>query len=227
MWKVSILSLFPEIFPGQLNLSVIGSALEKGIWGIDSYNIRDYALDKHKTVDDAVYGGGNGMLLKPDVLAYAIDACFVPNKLPIICLSPCGRVFNQKIAHELITLPGVNIICGRFEGIDERIFIEYKIDRISLGDFVLSSGDVAVVPVLDACIRLLPGVIRDDALREESFGSDPDYRNLLEYPQYTRPSVWRGNKVPDILLSGNHEKIRKWRLEQAINKTEIIRPDLI
>lgn len=228
MWKISILSLFPEIFPGPLGLSVIGQALKKNIWQLEVTQIRDFALDKHKTVDDAAFGGGAGMVMRVDVLGRAIEEKFLPNGNPIIYFSPRGRKFNQKIAKELTEYDGINIICGRFEGVDERLFLEYKIQEISLGDFVLSSGDAAAIPILDSCVRLLPGVLDEkEALTEESFGMCEEYENLLEYPHYTRPSEWRGYKVPEVLISGHHGKVKKWRLEQARLKTKAVRPDLL
>lgn len=228
MWQVKILTLFPEIYPGQLGLSVVGNALKNDLWSLEAVNIRDYATDKHKTVDDSPYGGGAGMVMRPDVLAAAIEAEFVPNGNPIYYLSPRGKVFKQQVAVEMAAQKGVNILCGRFEGIDERIFIEYSITELSLGDFVLSSGDMAAYPILDACVRLIPGVLDDnEALQEESFGLDPKYQNLLEYPHYTKPAVWRNHEVPDVLRSGNHAEINKWRLQKAIEKTTVVRPDLI
>ena len=228
MWSVNILSLFPEIFPGPLGLSVTGNALKAGLWKLNAYQIRDFAQDKHKTVDDYAYGGGSGMVMKANVLASAIDHHFIPNGLPIYYLSPRGRVFNQDVAREITNQKGVNILCGRFEGIDERLFLEYKIHELSLGDFVLSSGDVAAIPIIDACVRLLSGVLEEgDALAEESFGNNDAYRYLLEYPHYTRPVEWRGHRVPDVLVSGHHENINAWRLEQAKLKTKIVRPDLL
>ena len=228
MWRVNLLTLFPEIFPGPLGLSIAGNALRNNIWNLNVAQIKDYAPDKHQTVDDTPYGGGGGMVMRADVLGSAIEAQFLPNNYPIIYLSPRGKVFNQQMATELISTPGINILCGRFEGVDERLFIEYKIREISLGDFVLSSGDVAAIPILDACIRLLPGVLdEEDALQEESFGKSREYENLLEYPHYTRPQEWRGHQVPEILLSGHHAKIKMWRLEQAKLKTKVVRPDLL
>lgn len=228
MWQVNLLTLFPEIFPGSLGLSIAGNALKDGIWDLKVAQIRDYAPDKHQTVDDTPYGGGGGMVMRPDVLSSAIDTNFVPNGNPIIYLSPRGKVFNQTLANELVSYPGINILCGRFEGVDERLFLEYKIQEISLGDFVLSSGDAAAIPILDACIRLLPNVLDEEvALQEESFGNSEEYKNLLEYPHYTRPQEWRGHQVPEVLLSGHHAKIKMWRLEQAKLKTKIVRPDLL
>ncbi len=228
MWQVNLLTLFPEIFPGPLGLSIAGKALNDGIWGLHVAQIRDYATDKHQTVDDVPYGGGGGMVMRADILSAAIEENFLANGNPVIYLSPRGHMFNQQLANELVSYPGINILCGRFEGSDERLFLEYKIREISLGDFVLSSGDTAAIPMLDACIRLLPGVLDEDvALQEESFGNSGEYKNLLEYPHYTRPQTWRGHQVPEVLLSGHHAKVKMWRLEQAKLKTKIVRPDLL
>ncbi len=225
-WLVNLLTLFPEIFPGPLSLSITGNAMKDGIWDLKAHQIRNYAFDKYGTVDDPPYGGGNGMVMRADVLGNAIDNCF-DKKAPIYYFSPRGQVFNQNMAREIIKNPKINLLCGRFEGVDERLFLEYKITQISIGDYVLSSGDVAAIPFLDACIRLLPGVLDDgDALKEESFGDDEKYRNLLEYPHYTRPPEWRGHKVPEILTSGHHAEIDKWRLQKAKDITQIARPDL-
>ncbi len=225
-WHVNILSLFPEIFPGPLSLSITGNALKKGLWSLDSKQIRDYAFDKYGTVDDPPYGGGNGMVMRADVIGNAIDNCF-DLTAPIYYLSPRGKVFDQSVAREVIKNPTINLLCGRFEGVDERLFLEYKITQISIGDFVLSSGDIAAFPFLDACIRLLPDVLEDGAaLQEESFGEDARYNNLLEYPHYTRPAEWRGHTVPEILTSGHHAQINKWRLTEAEKLTKIARPDL-
>ena len=228
MWQIKILTLFPELYPGPLDLSVIGNALNKH-WKLEAKNIRDYATNKHQSVDEIVYGGGSGMLIRADVLGSAIEDFFIPNGNPIIYLSPRGSVFNKKIAKELINNPqnGINIICGRFEGIDERVLSEYDITEISMGDYVLSSGDIAAFSMIDACVRMLPGVLKQpDALQEESFGDDETYQHLLEYPHYTRPYEWKGHKVPDVLLSGNHKEIKDWRLKEAEEKTKVIRTDL-
>ena len=227
MWQVNILSLFPEIFPGPLSLSITGIALRENKWSLNSYNIRDFATDKHKTVDDSSYGGGAGMVMKPDVLAAAIERCF-DLSMPIIYLSPRGKLFNQPTARALSMKKGINLICGRFEGVDERIFLEYSIMELSIGDYVLSSGDVAAIPFIDACVRNLPGVLdENNALLEESFGLDEKYGNLLEYPHYTKPAIWHGHAVPDVLLSGNHKLIDTWRLDQAVEKTRNVRPELL
>ncbi len=226
MWNVNILTLFPELFPGPLGFSVIGNALQKNIWSLNAHNIRDYASDKHATVDDTCYGGGAGMVLKPDVLSNAIDSTF-SNGNQIIYLSPRGKKFTQKIAHEFANTKGINILSGRFEGVDERIFLEYDIMEISIGDYVLSSGDVAAYVLLDACIRLLDGVFADpNTVAEDSFGIGSGYESLLEYPQYTKPASWRGHDVPNVLLEGNHKLIEAWRLSMAVEKTKLVRPDL-
>jgi tRNA (guanine37-N1)-methyltransferase len=227
MWSVNILTLFPELFPGPLGYSITGQGLKKSIWEINAHNIRDYAHDKHKTVDEPPYGGGGGMVLKADVLGNAIDNVFLNNKYDIIYLSPRGKLFNQELAEYFIQKPGLNIICGRFEGIDERLINEYRILEVSIGDFVLSSGDIAAYSFLDCCIRLLPGVLgNDESLGEESFGRSLQYQGLLEYPHFTRPQCWKGVMVPEILVSGDHELIKAWRLDQAKLKTKVARADL-
>jgi len=229
-----IFTIFPEIFPGCLDFSVTGIALQKKLWQIEAINIRDYALDKHKTVDDIIYGGGSGLLLKPDVIANALESNLnflkqdKVNKR-IIYLSPRGRLFNQKIAQDLAKLDEIAILCGRYEGIDQRILDEFCIEEISIGDYILSGGEVAALSFIDAIVRNIDGVLGDDNSRhEESFGSNEnkEFQKLLEYDQYTRPVDWRGRKVPEILTSGNHLKIKKWRLENAAIKTKKNRPDL-
>lgn len=225
-WDVKILSLFPHLFPGPLSESVVGNALKAGSWSLESLNIRYYATDKHKTVDDTPYGGGSGMVMKPDVLGAAIEDCFLKNNNPIIYLSPRGKRLDQAMVNRLINdNNGINLLCGRFEGIDERIINKYCIIEISIGDYVLSSGDLAALVLIDACVRLLPGVI-DRSAEEESFAVGGAFECLLEYPHYTKPSEWKGLKVPEVLLSGNHAKISAWRLEEAKKKTEEMRPDL-
>lgn len=225
-WKVNILTLFPEIFPGPLQHSIMGKALEE-IVHLDAYNIRMFATDKHKTVDDTPYGGGHGMILKADVLGNAIDEVFHDPEIPIIMLSPRGERFNQGIAESLSQKKGINLICGRFEGVDERVFQEYSVRELSIGDYVLSGGDVAALVLLDACIRLLPGVLGNShSLLEESFATSGPYKGMLEYPHYTKPREWRGHAVPKVLLSGNHAEIESWRFEQSRKKTKQVRPDL-
>lgn len=223
----NILTLFPEIFPGPLSVSVIGKALNKGIWNINIRNIRDYSNEKHKNVDDTPYGGGSGMIMRPDVLGNAIEQ-FFPHNSHIIYMSPRGRLFNQGVAESLVSnYNEINIICGRFEGIDERVIEKFNIDEISIGDYVISSGDIAAMILIDACVRLLPGVFQSkNPLKEESFGKDLRYRNLLEYPHYTKPSVWKQMSVPNVLLSGNHSLIKQWRIAQSEKLTQYRRQDL-
>ncbi len=225
-WQVNLLTLFPNLFPGPLAESVTGRALKKGLWSINSYNIRDFTLDKNRTVDDRTAGGGKGMVLKPDVVSRAIKECFDLSR-PIIYLSPRGKVFNQDKARELAKLDGINLLCGRFEGLDERVIELFQLEEISLGDFILTSGDLASYCLLDACLRNVPGVLESkETLEEESFGDSDQYKFLLEYPHYTKPNVFEGRAIPEILLSGNHQKVAKWRLEEAKKKTRFVRPDL-
>ena len=227
MWRVKILTLFPELFPGPLSISVTGNALKNKLWQIDAIDIRGYAGDKHRTVDDVPYGGGSGMVMKPDILGSAIEENFLSNQNEIIYLSPRGELFNQGLARSFSKKKGINIICGRFEGIDERVINEYRIREVSIGDFVLSSGDIAAYSFLDACVRLLPGALSSSiSLAQESFGEDHNYKMLLEYPHFTRPQDWKGRQVPSVLLSGNHQLIENWRLEQAKQKTREVRLDL-
>lgn len=224
------LTLFPDMFPGPLGQSLAGKALERGIWQLDVLDIRDFALDKHRTVDDSPYGGGTGMVMKPDVLGAALDEA--RRRLPTAMMlypSPRGIPITQQLVSSLTAPPSsVIILCGRFEGIDQRIIDHYGLLEVSLGDFILSGGEIAALALLDAAVRLLPGVIsKEDAITQESFSSDENFAGLLEYPHYTRPPDWNGRRVPDVLLSGDHEKIRRWRLEQAEQITQIRRPDLI
>lgn len=228
-WLVNIITLFPDMFPGPLSYSLSGKSLARGLVKINTTNLRNYSFDKHKTVDDYPYGGGSGMILKVDVLARAIEDLLhyqEAKRIPTLYLSPRGKLFNQKRARTLVNGPGINIICGRFEGIDQRVLDYYHIEEISLGDYILSSGDIAAYSILDACIRIIPGTMGNDSSHcEESFG-EQDYGNLLEYPQYTRPYSWRGMSVPNILLSGNHKMITQWRLQKAKEITQKVRPDL-
>lgn len=220
MLKVKVLTVFPEIFPGFLGYSLTGKALEDKLWQIDAINIRDYAFDKHKSVDDTPCGGGAGMIMRPDVLGRAIEANHQGGR--IIYMSPKGVPFTQKIAHELSLEKELTIICGRFEGIDERVIEAYNIEEISIGDYILTGGEQAAQIMLDAVVRLLPGVLgNEDSLKDESFES-----YLLEYPQYTRPIEWEGRSVPEVLLSGHHQKIEDWRKDKAIDATKAKRPDL-
>jgi tRNA (guanine37-N1)-methyltransferase len=225
-WKVKLLTLFPDMFPGPLGSSLAGKARERGIWDFEAIDIRSFATDKHKTVDDTPAGGGAGMVMRPDVLGAAIEACVRP-KAKLIYMSPRGGVLTQSKAFELSKLDELAIICGRFEGVDERVLEEYDIEEVSVGDYILSGGEVAALVLMDACIRLLPGVIGNEAtLNEESFGENADYAGLLEYPLYTRPSEWKGRMIPEILFSGHHDKIRQWRLKCAKEITKKRRADL-
>lgn len=221
MFKAKILTIFPEVFPGFLGYSLTGKALKDGLWTLEAVNIRDYAFDKHGSVDDTPCGGGAGMIMRPDVLGNAIEHNYRGGK--IVYMSPKGQPLTQAKVHELSKLDELTIICGRFEGIDERVLEEYRIEEISIGDYVLTGGEQAAMILLDAVVRLLPGVLGNAASTEnESFEA-----GLLEYPQYTRPIEWKGRKVPDILLSGHHENIAKWQREQALQITKQRRPDLL
>ena len=227
MFRVFFITAFPEMFPGSLEFSLAGAALKKQIWDYDIINIRDFGTTKHKNIDDAPFGGGCGLVIKPDVLAQAIDAALLksPNAA-IYYMSPRGVVLKQSMLHSIISVQNIIVICGRFEGVDERVIEEYGIQEISVGDFVVSGGELPALLMLDACIRLLPGVLKNqDTLLEESF-SNPD-KLLLEYPLYTRPAIWRDRKVPDILTSGNHGQISMWRKEKSLEITEARRPDLL
>ena len=216
-----VFTLYPEFFPGPLGKGLYGKALAEKIWKLETVNIRDYATDKHKTVDDTTYGGGSGMLIKPDVLANSLDKN-INSKEKIICLSPRGKLFNQKFAKELSKEKTVNLICGHFEGVDQRVIESRNIEEVSIGDFVLSGGESAAFVMLDAIIRLLPGVLGNEtSVEEESFEN-----GLLEYPQFTKPQIWEEKTVPDVLLSGDHAKIKDWRLSQSEAITRDRRPDL-
>ena len=220
-WRAVVLTLFPEMFPGPLGHSLAGRALERGDWALETANIRDYAEDRHATVDDSPFGGGAGMVMRADVLDKAL-ADKADARGPVIYLSPRGRPLDQGLVKELAAGPAVTLLCGRYEGIDQRLIDDRGLMEVSVGDFVLSGGEVAALTLLDACVRLLPGVIGDPAsLAEESFES-----GLLEYPHYTRPAEWRGRAVPEVLLSGNHAAIARWRRTEAEKITQQRRPDL-
>ena len=221
MFLSRIFTLYPEYFPGYLNKGLYGKAMSEKIWNLKTVNIRDYTSDKHKTVDDTPYGGGNGMLIKADVLAKSLDAN-IQGKEKIIYLSPKGKLFNHKYAKKLSSEKTINFICGHFEGIDERIIQNRDIEEVSIGDFILSGGEVATFVVLDTILRFLPGVLgNENSTEEESFEN-----GLLEYPQYTKPQIWEDKSVPDVLLSGDHAKIKDWRLSQSEAITRDRRPDL-
>ena len=223
-WRASVLTLFPEMFPGPLGFSLVGQALEAGIWSLTLQQIRDSGIGRHRAVDDTPAGGGAGMVMRADVLADAIDRARVPNPdLPLIYLSPRGVPFSQARAHALSEGPGVMLLAGRFEGIDERLIEARGITEISIGDYVLSGGELAAMTLLDACVRLIPGVLgAEESLSQESFEG-----GLLEYPQYTKPREWEGRPTPDVLLSGDHQKIAAWRRAEAERITRERRPDLL
>ncbi|WP_375291598.1 tRNA (guanosine(37)-N1)-methyltransferase TrmD [Qipengyuania sp.] len=220
-FTASILTLYPEMFPGPLGVSLAGRALERGDWSCEAVQIRDFATDKHRTVDDTPAGGGAGMVLKPNVLAAALDSV-TPGR-PVLAMTPRGKPIGQRRIREIAAGPGIVIICGRFEGFDERFFeARPQIEEVSLADIVLSGGETAALAILDACIRLLPGVMgAPESGHEESFES-----GLLEYPHYTRPQEWEGRTIPEVLRSGDHAKIAAWRQRQAEDITRLRRPDL-
>ena len=221
MYEVKIFTLYPENFPGPLAGGIYGKAMSNGLWSLKTVNIRDYADDKHKTVDDTVFGGGSGMLIKPDVVAKSLDRNINKGE-KIFYLSPKGKKFNQNYAYSLSKQNGVNLICGHFEGIDDRLLSTRNIEEISIGDYVLSGGETAAFVILDSVLRLIPGVLGNkDSVKDETFEN-----SLLEYPQFTKPKIWEGKSVPDILFSGDHAKIKSWRLSQSEDITRRQRPDL-
>jgi tRNA (guanine37-N1)-methyltransferase len=221
MWRASILTIFPEMFPGPLGVSLAGKALAAGLWSLDAHDIRAHATDRHGTVDDTPAGGGPGMVMKADVLARAIDAVPADGR-PRLLMSARGRPLTQSRVAELARGPGVVALCGRFEGVDERLIAARNLEEVSIGDYVLSGGEVAALVLLDACVRLIPGVMgREASGTEESFSA-----GLLEYPQYTRPAVFEGTPIPDILTGGDHGKVRAWRQAEAERLTRERRPDL-
>ncbi|WP_455474063.1 tRNA (guanosine(37)-N1)-methyltransferase TrmD [Bartonella sp. B30(2025)] len=219
-FQARVVTLYPEMFPGFLGYSLAGKALEQGIWSLETVQIRDFALDKHRSVDDTPAGGGAGMVMRADVLAAALDS--FPNDSPKLLMSPRGRPFNQAYARSLALNSGVTLVCGRFEGVDERIITARKLEEVSIGDYILSGGEAAALVVLDAIVRLLPGVMGN-----ETSGKCESFENgLLEYPQYTRPSVFEGCGIPSVLMSGHHKAIADWRQQQAELLTRQRRPDL-
>ena len=221
MFKAKIFTLYPEYFPGPFNIGICKKAFEKKLWDLKLINIRDYADDKHKTVDDTPYGGGVGMLMRPDVVAKSLDAN-LEEKETIYYLTPKGKIFNQNIAQDIVKKNKVNILCGHFEGVDQRVLDSRNVEEISIGDFILSGGEMASFVVLDTVLRLVPGVLGNfNSTKDESFEN-----GLLEYPQYTKPQIWEKLSVPDILLSGDHNKIKSWRLSQSEAITRHRRPDL-
>ena len=221
MWQAQVFTLYPEVFPGPLSNGLYGKAMSKKLWDLKVVNIRDAAEDKHKTVDDTPYGGGSGMLLKADVLAKSLDQNRIEGE-KILYLSPKGKKFDQSYAKKLATAKSLSLICGHFEGVDERVLSTRNIEEVSIGDYVLSGGETAAYVVIDSVLRLLPGVLGNDNSKiEETFEN-----GLLEYPQYTKPQIWEEKSVPDVLLSGDHSKIKDWRLSQSEAITRDRRPDL-
>ena len=221
MFQAKIFTLYPEYFPGPFEIGICKKAFEKKLWDLKLINIRDYADDKHKTVDDTPYGGGVGMLMRPDVVAKSLDAN-LEEKETVYYLSPKGKIFNQDIAKDIVKKNKVNILCGHFEGVDQRVLDSRNVEEISIGDFILSGGEMASFVVLDTVLRLVPGVLGNlNSTKDESFEN-----GLLEYPQYTKPQIWEKLSVPDILLSGDHNKIKSWRLSQSEAITRHRRPDL-
>ena len=221
MWTAKVFTLYPELFPGPLGTGLYKKALEKKLWSLEVINIRDYALDKHKTVDDSPFGGGSGMVMRADVIANSLDKNISDKKESIIYLSPKGKKFDQAYARKIMN-KNINIICGHFEGVDQRLLETRNIEEISIGDFILSGGEIGAFIIIDTIVRLIPGVLGNpDSLNEETFE-----RSLLEYPQYTKPQKWEKKEVPEVLLSGDHAKINDWRLAQSRDITRRRRPDL-
>jgi len=237
-WRSLVLTIFPEMFPGPLGLSLAGKALERGLWALDVLDIRDFARDKHRSVDDAPFGGGAGMVMRPDVVDAALAAAAEGwqqdqevtegpgRRAPVIYLSPRGRLLTQDLVRELASGPGVTLLCGRYEGVDQRVLDARDVLEVSVGDYILSGGEPAALVLMDAIVRLLPGVMGNEGSPdEESFGAE-GFEGLLEYPLYTRPAEWQGRTVPEVLTSGHHEKVRQWRQAQAEEITRMRRPDL-
>jgi len=222
VWRATALTLFPEMFPGPLGESLAGRALREGVWSLEAVDIRRFARDRHGTVDDAPFGGGAGMVMKPDVLSAAIEAVATPG-VPKVLLSPRGAPFSQARGRELAAGPGVLLVCGRFEGVDERVIEGRGLTEVSIGDYILSGGEMAALTLLAACVRLIPGV-----MGKEGSGEEESFENgLLEYPHYTRPRDWEGRAIPEVLLSGDHAKIAAWRRAQSEALTRERRPDLL
>ena len=226
MYKVKIISIFPDSFPGTLGQGVIGKAHSKKIWSLKTIDPRKYTKDKHKKIDDTTAGGGPGMIFKPDIMGKAIDACYrnikSKEKYPLIYLSPRGKPLTQKKVSKLSKMKGINLLCGRYEGIDQRLLDYYEIEELSIGDYILAGGELAAQVLVESIVRLLPGTLgHSESSEMESFNND-----LLEYPQYTRPKRWKNITIPDVLLSGNHKNISKWRLDMSEKITKKMRPDI-
>ncbi len=224
VWKAKIITLFPSAFPGVLGESLTGKALQEGLWQLETVDLRQFGIGKHRNVDDTPAGGGAGMVLRADVVGDAIETTMadVEGNWPLIYLSPRGRPMDQKMTQTLARCDGVTLLCGRFEGVDERVLEHYGVQEVSLGDFVMTGGEIAAQAMIDATVRLIPGVLGNEAsTEEESFSS-----GLLEHPQYTRPTEWKGHKIPDVLMSGHHGKVAEWRQQKAEEITQDRRPDL-
>ena len=220
MWRATVLTIFPDLFPGPLGASLAGKARANGLWSLEALDIRDFATDKYRTVDDTPAGGGPGMIMKADVLGRAIDA--VADDRPRLLMSPRGRSLNQSWVRELVQGPGIVAVCGRFEGIDDRVITGRGLIEVSIGDYVLAGGELAAMVLIEACVRLIPGVMgKESSGAEESFSA-----NLIEYPQFTRPQVWEGRAIPEVLTSGDHRKVDVWRRTEAERLTRERRPDL-
>lgn len=220
-WQARVLTIFPAMFPGPLGLSLAGKAMERGVWSLEVLDIRDFAQDRHRSVDDTPFGGGAGMVMRPDVVDGAL-ASVEDRPGPVIYLSPRGRLLSQARARALAAQPGVTLLCGRYEGLDQRVLDAREIEEVSIGDYVLAGGELAAMVLIEAVIRLLPGVMsNEESAADESFAD-----HLLEYPHYTRPALWQGRAVPEVLTSGHHEEIRRWRKAQAERITKEHRPDL-
>ena len=221
MWTAKVFTLYPELFPGPLGIGLYKKAREKKLWSLEVVNIRDYSFDKHKTVDDTPFGGGSGMLMRADVIANSLDSNISNKNEPILYLSPKGKKFDQSYAKKILG-KNINIICGHFEGVDERLLKTRNIEEVSIGDFVLSGGEIGALVIIDSVVRLIPGVLgNSNSLTDETFE-----KNLLEYPQYTKPQKWEKMDVPEVLLTGDHAKIKGWRLDQSEDITRRRRPDL-
>jgi len=223
-WSVHILTLFPEMFPGPLNHSLIGKALKEKIWSLNLINLRYFAEKGPKSVDDKPYGGGPGMVIKSEVIDNALKKITKKNKqCSLIYLTPKGKKIDQKKIKELVKKNNLILLCGKYEGVDQRVIENWNMEELSIGDFILSGGEIPAMCLLDSCVRLLPKVVGSlETLKDETFEN-----NLLEYPQYTKPSTWKGKKVPDILLSGDHKKIKEWRKKESLKLTKLKRPDLL